>query len=126
MNENVKAILSLGVIAIAAPFLWWSWTDDDLNPPKQEMSQKDKDLSEARYACQQSIAANLHDPESAEWEMGSDNWYATWPARVNGSTITVEPSFRVHNALGTKILSQWSCVIDTTDNSWRLVSLEEL
>lgn len=126
MKEALKIIGSLLAITIVGPFLWWSWTSDTMNPPKAEMSPEDKMLSDARWACQQAIRDILHDPDSAEWGMRSGNWYARWPARIDGDVVTVAPQFRATNAIGATVLTSWRCSIRMTDDSWTFLELTEL
>jgi len=125
-SDIVTSIFWLLVIAIVAPFIWWSWTSDVTNPPKAEISPEDNKKGEARYACKQAIAKSLHSPDSAEWGISSDNWFQSWPASVDGDVVTVRPEFRASNAMGATILTSWMCKISITKEIWTFLDLKEL
>jgi len=126
MSENVKTVLSLIAIAVAAPFLYWSWTSETINPPRPEMSQSEKDAGILRRACKNLLEGVLHDPSSAEWSMGDDGWYQRWPVRDDGAKLSVTATFRSNNAFGVLVMGQYRCTADREDGVLVFTGLESL
>lgn len=121
---KVRDTLVIGSLVFTVPLIWWSWTS---TPSEPEMTASEKLESGARLACRSFISDSLKDPSSAEWGIGSGNFYAAWPAQSdeNGS-VTVRPQFRAKNGFGALDLSQWNCEVQLNGDSWQLVRLNEL
>lgn len=114
--------LFVGVVAFAAFFIW-IMRGTETEP---EISDADKLRSNARLICRDEIARRLKDPDSADWGMKSGTWYATWPASINGSDISVAPEFRASNSFGARIISKWDCSLKADGQDLRLVNLREI
>lgn len=124
--EALKITLSILAIAIVAPFLWWSWSNNPGSDTDREMTQAEQDRSGARFACRQFISDRLHDPSSAQWGTRDDGWYARWPAESRGEgRVEVRAQFRANNAFGGTIISDWNCEVQATEDTWQLVNLSE-
>ncbi len=121
----IKEIAAGVGLLIAVPFLYWSWTSDDLNPPKPEPTQLEVNLSNARFSCREAIKQALHDPGSAE--LGAI-W--NWPAaleRGNENTILVQPVIRATNGFGAKVQVRFQCEFDVLpdDQGIKLTDVQE-
>tara|TARA_Y100000310_G_C20373166_1_gene664493 strand:+ start:232 stop:603 length:372 start_codon:yes stop_codon:yes gene_type:complete len=120
---KAKDILIIGSLPLTISFLWMAWGSD---PEEPEMSQAAQWEASARVACRDFISERLHDPSSAQWGMGSDHWFANWPATANDDgLVRVQPAFRASNALGATVASRWECEAQATDAGFSLVSLRE-
>lgn len=76
-------------------------------------------IGAARYACRRSIKRSLHDPDSADWTPGYE-----WPVSVDGERVALQPSLRANNAYGGKVFQAFACVVDSSGDSSRVISLE--
>jgi hypothetical protein len=121
-KETLKIVGTLIILAICVPFIWWSWTHDKGASIASPAEQR---ISDAQHACQEMISDRLHDPSSADWGMNSGHWWRSWPVQDDGDTVTVTPIFRAKNALGSTVLSTWTCKVRETSDSWHLISLSQ-
>jgi len=113
------------VIAIGGFLVWVFWVTAPETPTKSASSPESDIRSQARYLCKAVIEDQLKDPKSAEWGWSSGNYYASWPASIDGDVVTVQPRFRANNGFGALTLNQFVCKIDTTGD-WSLLELREL
>jgi hypothetical protein len=113
-------VASVGFLAIMLTFV------RSTAPPAPELSPEEAAAGAARLICRAALETVLHDPDSAEWGIGSEHFYAGWPARLDGDRVTVQPRFRAANGLGATILTDWSCVVAITEGGATLLSLQEL
>jgi len=126
LKENTKLVLSVISIVVIGPILWWSWTSDDLNPPRPEISAEERDAGSLRYACKDRIEAVLHDPSSAQWGMFDDGWFQRWPVQDDGRTLIVTAVFRANNALGNPVLGGYRCTAERNGDSLTFSGIEEI
>jgi hypothetical protein len=126
MMKIIKLIgqmIMVVMIVIGGLFIWVMW---EATPPKVEATPEETKTSSARYACTEFLSDVLKDPSSAEWGMRSGNWYASWPAKTDGDSVTVHPKFRAKNGLGALTINNFVCQVEVSGGKVRLLSLREL
>lgn len=79
-------------------------------------------ISDARWACRQSLMQSLHDPDSAKLESTS-TWYA---GDQKGGTVLVQPTGRAKNAFGAYIQGTWDCVTKQINGNTVVLSLKQI
>jgi len=78
--------------------------------------------SAPRGACRMALEKTLHDPGSAEFDLGS-NWYVE--TRKDG-TILVQPKLRAKNAFGAYRYVTYNCIVKPEGENIRVLSLKQI
>jgi|GEM_PF-4319164 len=78
--------------------------------------------SAARGACRMAIKQSLHDPGSADFDLGS-SWYTE--TQKNGA-ILVQPKLRSKNAFGAYIYATYNCIVKHEGGNVRVLSLKQI
>jgi hypothetical protein len=118
-------VFTIGSLFVTVPFVYWAYSNEPEKPEAVAPTQAETDIGEARFACREFIKRELRDPDSAEWGMRSGNFYASWPASIEGDVVTVAPTFRAKNGFGALGIHTFICKVQIADDKARLVSLTE-
>jgi hypothetical protein len=122
MSDNLKLALIALALLIMAPFIILFRS---VTPEPKQISQAEKDAGILRIACRDEISRALHDPSSAEWGIGNDGWFQTWPVSDDGNNLTATATFRAKNAFGALVNARYQCSAVRIDGMLSLTSIKK-